>query len=127
MVLVIDGRVYSQSCTFDCLAAHADLMHASRLLASSTELQQPAEEVDQTIYVGQREFAIVANDDPHGFHWLGSDDATTCHILVLDNQVAVALAHLDGCETRQSIEAICRSLQEYAPENSDYDVYLAGE
>ncbi|QQP39104.1 Nterminal asparagine amidase, partial [Caligus rogercresseyi] len=36
--------------------------------------------------------------DKHGLHYLGSDEATTCVILVASNETHVGLAHLDRCE-----------------------------
>jgi hypothetical protein len=127
MVLFINEHVYSKKCTLENLARHTDLIHSSILLASTNEYTQPSEEISRTIYVSQREFAVLTKNDPNGFHLVGSDDATTCHILVLDNQVAVALGHLDGCETQESIERMCQELQQYAPQNTDYDVYLVGK
>ncbi|CAF2122028.1 unnamed protein product [Rotaria magnacalcarata] len=126
MVLLIDNHVYSKQCSLDDLAQHRDLINSSRDFASSQEFKQSKEEISKTIYVYQREFAVIANNDPHGFHLVGSDNATTCHILVLDNHRAVALAHLDGAETQQSIEEMIKELKNYAPHNTEYDVYLAG-
>ncbi|CAF3871546.1 unnamed protein product [Rotaria magnacalcarata] len=125
MVLLIDNHVYSKQCSLDDLAQHRDLINSSRDFASSQEFKQSKEEISKTIYVYQREFAVIANNDPHGFHLVGSDNATTCHILVLDNHRAVALAHLDGAETQQSIEEMIKELKNYAPHNTEYDVYLA--
>jgi hypothetical protein len=127
MVLFIKGHVYSNKCTLENLAQHNDLIHYSYEFASSNECQQPVEEISKTIYVHQREFAVVAKNDPNGFCLIGSDDATTCQILVLDNQFAVGLAHLDGGETFESIKQLLGELTQYAPQNTDYDVYLVGE
>jgi hypothetical protein len=127
MVLIINERVYTRKCSLENLAEHTDLIHSSSQFASSNEIKQPVEEISRTIYVHQREFSVVAQNDPNGFHLIGSDDATTCHILVLDNQAAVALGHLDGGETRESIEQMVLELQKYKPDNSNYDVYLVGK
>ncbi|CAF1064405.1 unnamed protein product [Rotaria sp. Silwood1] len=126
MVLVINGHEYSKQCSLEDLKQYNDLIKVSCELASSDELKQPIQEISQTIYVYQREFAVIGKNDRNGFHLIGSDNATTCHILVLDNQVAVALAHLDGGETRQSIENMLQELTKYAPENTEYDVYIVG-
>jgi hypothetical protein len=127
MVLVINEQLYSKKFVLENLAEHSDLIQSSYQLASSAECKQPIEETAKTIYVHQREFAVVAKDDSNGFCFIGSDDATTCHILVLDNQAAVALVHLDGCETRESIEQVLQELKLYAPLNTNYDAYLVGE
>ena len=127
MVLIINEQVYSRRCTLENIAEHEDLIHTSHQFASSREIRQPVEEISKTIYVHQREFAVLAKNDPNELHLLGSDDATTCQILVLDNQNAVALGHLDGGETRESIEQMLTELKQYAPQNTDYDVYLVGK
>jgi hypothetical protein len=127
MVLVINQQIYSKKYSLENLAEQSDLIQSSRQFASSTEIKQPVEEISKTIYVHQREFAVLGKDDPNGFHLIGSDDATTCHILLLDNQVAVALAHLDGGQTRESIEQMLEELKQYAPHNTNYDAYLIGE
>lgn len=126
MVLLIEKQVYSKNCSLNDLAQHRGLIDFSRNLASSNEYEQPTEEISKSIYVHQHEFAVVAKDDKNGFHLIGSDNATTCHILVIDNHVAVALAHLDGGETRSSIESMLQELNKYLPHDSNYDVYIAG-
>ena len=127
MVLVINQQIYSKKYSLENLAGQSDLIQSSREFASSPEIKQPVEEISKTIYVHQREFAVLGKDDPNGFHLIGSDDATTCHILVLDNQVAVALGHLDGCHTHESIEQMLIELKQYAPQNTNYDTYLVGK
>lgn len=126
MVLIINESVYTRQCTLENLVQHADLIRTSSQLASTEEIKQPTDEISRTIYVHQREFAVLNKNDPHGFHLLGSDDATTCHIFILDCPHASALAHLDGHETRNSIERILQELKQYAPENQHYDVYVMG-
>ncbi|CAF3075326.1 unnamed protein product [Rotaria sp. Silwood2] len=127
MVLLINEHIYSKKCSLEDLVQHNDLMKVSHELASSEEYKQPIEEISKTIYVYQREFAVIAKNDRNGLHLIGSDNATTCHILVLDNQVAIALAHLDGGETRESIKNMLEELNKYAPQNTDYDAYIVGK
>jgi len=127
MVLVINEHIYSKKCSLENLAEHTDLIRTSNQLASSQEIKQPSDEISKTIYVHQREFAVLGKNDPNGFHLIGSDDATTCHILILDNQIAVALGHLDGVKTHESIEEMLNELKQYAPQNTNYDVYLVGK
>ncbi|CAF1046940.1 unnamed protein product [Rotaria sordida] len=126
MVLLINEYVYSKKCSLEDLEKHNDLIQVSYELASSNEYKQSIEEISKTIYIHQREFGVLAKNDPNGFYLIGSDNATTCHILVLDNQVAVALAHLDGAKTHESIKHILQELIKYSPENVDYDVYIVG-
>ena len=127
MVLCINEHSYNNHCSLEDLAQHTDLTHLSSEFASSVEYKQTAEEISKTVYVHQHEFAVLAKDDPNGFHLIGSDNATTCHILVLVNEVAVTLAHLDGTQLGPSIEQMSRELMEHAPTTIDHDVYLVGE
>ena len=126
MVLIINKKTYSDKCTLDDLADHESLIKLSKEFARSDEIIQPNEEISQTIYVTQREFAVLNSTDRHQFRYLGSDDATTCHIIVIDNQAAVALAHLDGGQTRLTLDNILQELDRYAPSTVQYDVYLCG-
>ncbi|UJR22063.1 hypothetical protein I4U23_025131 [Adineta vaga] len=126
MVLIIGEQVYSRKCTLEDLEEHADLISSSREFAKSNEYKQLPDEISRTIYVHQREFAVIGRSDPNGFHLIGSDDATTCHILVLDNQCAVGVIHLDGEETDESLENMLDEMKKYAPDNTNYDAYLVG-
>lgn len=51
------------------------------------------------LYVHQAEFAVTHPGDPH-VHWIGSEDATTCHIIILRHAKTkvTALAHMDSCQ-----------------------------
>lgn len=63
------------------------------------------------LYIGQREMAIVAPED-ETIQVLGTDDATTCHIVILRHTAShvVGLAHFDGSEvegaTKKLIEGV---------------------
>ncbi|KAK3092015.1 hypothetical protein FSP39_024462, partial [Pinctada imbricata] len=52
------------------------------------------------LYVGQREMAATVPEDGQ-IQMLGTDDATTCHMVVLRHtgSGAACIAHLDGCGT----------------------------
>ena len=49
------------------------------------------------VYVGQREAGILCPNSSHGLKFVGSEDATTCHIVVIreQNSGKTALIHLD--------------------------------
>lgn len=66
------------------------------------------------VYVGQREVAVIdptIQSKTHSLIYLGSEDATTCHIIVLKNSASgkAALAHLDQVCSK-SIEKIASQL-----------------
>lgn len=52
---------------------------------------------DGVVYVGQREAGILCPNSSHGLKFVGSEDATTCHIVVIreQNSGKTALIHLD--------------------------------
>ena len=82
------------------------------------------------MYVGQREYATVTYTDPF-IDIIGSDDATTCHILLLvdETNFNCSLCHLDGSETYEGIRAMIESLNRLRndPENKvEFSVYLVG-
>ncbi|XP_053273634.1 protein N-terminal asparagine amidohydrolase isoform X2 [Pleuronectes platessa] len=63
------------------------------------------------LYVQQREFAATTPADDH-VSVLGSDDATTCHLVVLRHtgSGAVCLAHCDGSSTWSEIPHLVKSV-----------------
>ena len=127
MVLIIDKQICSDRFSLEQLAQHTSLIDSSTEFAKSPEFKQLPEEIARTIYVHQREFGVVGKNDPNGFQFIGSDDATTCHILVLDNQHAIGVIHLDGEETNESLEKMLNEMKTYAPDNTHYDTYLVGK
>uniref|UniRef100_A0A2P2IFM7 Protein N-terminal asparagine amidohydrolase-like n=1 Tax=Hirondellea gigas TaxID=1518452 RepID=A0A2P2IFM7_9CRUS len=96
MVVYVDGhevRKCPQS-TAELFSKHAGLVsRASEWRQTGSTLVPEA----GSLYVAQREFAIVRAGD-NRVAMVGSDDATTCHVLVFHNRQtgAVAVAHFDG-------------------------------
>ncbi|KAE8579726.1 hypothetical protein XENTR_v10024163 [Xenopus tropicalis] len=64
------------------------------------------------LYVQQRELAAITPNDKF-ISILGSDDATTCHILVLRHtgSGATCLAHCDGSDTQNEVAAVLRAVK----------------
>ena len=60
---------------------------------------------ERCVYVGQREMAVASAEDAAGVQLLGSEDATTCHVLVLRDTASRArvtgLAHVDSEDAEQ--------------------------
>lgn len=65
------------------------------------------------LYVDQREMAAVAPHDKN-VNIIGSDDATSCIIVVVrqSGSGAVALAHLDGTGTEEACTTMINRVQE---------------
>jgi hypothetical protein len=73
------------------------------------------------IYLFQKEFAVIGRDRPSV---IGSDRATTCHILFVSSSSHVFCAHLDGSQG-QTAALIAALRESYAGEEA-LDVHLAG-
>lgn len=76
----------------------------------------PVQPVDPcfSLYVGQGEFAVVPKCDKI-LKVIGSDDATTCHIIILkDSYGNVAVAHFDGNgQEYESLQTMTTELQTF--------------
>ena len=72
--------------------------------------------ISDVIYVGQREVAILNPGQNFGLRYIGSEDATTCHIITMRNPQSgkCALAHLDHVPSK-GLDHIAHKLQD----NSD--------
>ena len=100
MVLIIDGQEVTGSLSASSLLDTYQLLKANSLsLLSRPQRQVSAEE--RCVYVGQREVAVAGPNDR--VEMLGSEDATTCHIVILrdNNTNTTGLAHLDTDEPDQ--------------------------
>ncbi|KAA0199622.1 hypothetical protein HAZT_HAZT001010 [Hyalella azteca] len=79
------------------------------------------------LYVAQREFAVVPGSD-NRVKVVGSDDATTCHIVMFLHKASgsVALAHFDG--SRHEDSSLARFLQVLVGNSDDrkLEVYAIG-
>ena len=74
------------------------------------------------VYVGQREVAFLNTNQEFGLNYLGSEDATTCHIIVLQNSRTklTALAHLDSVKSK-GLDCVCKKL---CLENSNDEIVV---
>ncbi|XP_027510699.1 protein N-terminal asparagine amidohydrolase isoform X2 [Corapipo altera] len=110
MPLLVNGaRVDLSRPTGDMIRAHPHLEEKAKLLRS-----QPAQTVEPKglLYVQQREFAVTTPKDG-SVSILGSDDATTCHIVVLRHtgSGATCLTHCDGSDTETEVSLIMSSVK----------------
>lgn len=132
MVLIIDGFEVEGALPVSQLFDKYQLLKANSLsvvgrVARRVEASEPC------LYVQQREVAVIAPGDD--MRILGSEDATTCHIVVLrdSNTGVTGLAHLDNDEPedflmlerevrdRKGVKTTTREL-----EDMEYDVSLLG-
>jgi len=132
MVLIIDGFEVEGALPVAQLFDKYQLLKANSLSCLGRPPRR-VEASDPCVYVGQREAAVVAPGD--SVRMLGSEDATTCHVIVLrDSHTGVTgLAHLDNDEPedflllerevrdRKGVTMTTREL-----EDLEYDVSLLG-
>ena len=65
---------------------------------------------DKTLYVTQREYATVpVGDDMINF--IGSQDATTCHIMIMRSEYAVSVGHFDGSDTQNGVKGMVEEIK----------------
>ncbi|KAJ7378306.1 hypothetical protein OS493_023553 [Desmophyllum pertusum] len=79
MPLIVDGRIEDFRSFEDFAVKHQHFKENAKIFC-----KKPLRKVERsgTLYVTQREHATVTQDD-ETITVLGSDDATTCHIIVL--------------------------------------------
>ncbi|XP_064886484.1 protein N-terminal asparagine amidohydrolase isoform X3 [Columba livia] len=113
MPLLVNGELIDLARpTRDLSRAHPQLEEKAKLLRS-----QPARVVEPKglLYVQQREFAVTTPGDG-SVSILGSDDATTCHIVVLRHtgSGATCLTHCDGSDTEAEVSLIMGAVKSFS-------------
>ena len=121
MPLLVDGTQIED--TFDCSSKSifkrfGELTTRSKhFITNGIPRKRILSENDQyrTLFVGQKEFAVISSNLNVGkFDWVASDDATTCHILVLKEPRTntFGMVHVDGFgETENDIRSIISTMQ----------------
>lgn len=81
------------------------------------------------LYVGQREFAATSPEDEK-IHVMGSEDATTCHIIIIRHTGcgAVCIAHFDGYGSDKAVQDIMKVMNELCKNKpfGRYELHVAG-
>ncbi|OWF40345.1 protein N-terminal asparagine amidohydrolase-like [Mizuhopecten yessoensis] len=79
------------------------------------------------LYVGQREMAATTPEDGV-FNFLGTEDATTCHMVVLRHTEsgAVCLAHFDGSGIQKAAKDMIRLVKGMAHSSGRLQLHLIG-
>lgn len=126
MVLLIN-----HSCLEKCPESTRSLFNQHPILVSRANewrRQPPITVPDNgTLYVGQREFAVVPGYDDRVLY-VGSEDATTCHVVIFRHKqtASVAVAHFDGGKHEETVIAyIVQTLLKNSTDRM-VDVYAVG-
>lgn len=106
--------------------------YPSLVTEASSFLHNPQTHIDnpsRTLYVSQKEYAVVSQSESQ-LSVVGSDDATTCHIVILHNKrhSLFSVAHIDSAN---NIEALTRIVADTigdseVDENLSLDLYMVG-
>ncbi|XP_057605534.1 uncharacterized protein LOC130861056 [Hippopotamus amphibius kiboko] len=113
MPLLVEGRrVRLPQSAADLVRAHPFLEERARLLRGQSVQQVGPQGL---LYVQQRELAVTSPKDG-SISILGSDDATTCHIVVLRHtgNGATCLTHCDGTDTKAEVPLIVNSIKSFS-------------
>ncbi|XP_053219995.1 protein N-terminal asparagine amidohydrolase isoform X1 [Podarcis raffonei] len=127
MPLLVNGeRVDLSQPTRELIYTFPELEEQAKILRG-----QPAQSVGPKglLYVQQREFAVTTPKDA-SVSILGSDDATTCHLVVLRHtgSGAICLTHCDGSDTETEVLLITNAVKVLSPntECGRLEVHLIG-
>jgi len=84
---------------------------------------------ENLLYVIQREYAVVTPNDK-SIAVMGSEDATTCHVVVIRHTGSgvCALSHCDGCQTQAGIDSMVNDVTTLSTTSQQgrLEVYIAG-
>jgi hypothetical protein len=122
--LWIDGAPLATRQPHDLYAAvtnHPAIIASARALIDRGSVKTIVPRDPANVYVFQKEIAVV--ERPRN-EIIGSDRATTCHILIVSSPRKVCCAHLDG-SPGQMLDLML-SLSIAFEEESEFDVHLAG-
>ncbi|XP_036848300.1 protein N-terminal asparagine amidohydrolase isoform X2 [Manis javanica] len=127
MPLLVEGqRVRLPQSAGDLVRAHPLLEERARLLRGQSVQQVGPQGL---LYVQQRELAVTFPKDG-SISILGSDDATTCHIVVLRHtgNGATCLTHCDGTDTKAEVPLIMNSIKSFPShaQGGRLEVHLVG-
>lgn len=99
MPLYLNGtKLAADSCLTKRILSCASLVEGSKDFLSK-EAVKTLSIPDRALFVSQREYATVSRKD-ETLNFVGSEDATTCHIVVLVSSSAVSVGHFDGSDTK---------------------------
>lgn len=135
MPLHIDNELVGPDNNFfpaEIFNKHISLCERSTTFRAGLDVIELTEN-DRILYVHQRELATISCEvNSQNFKYVCSDDATTCHIVVLKekNSKVLSLAHFDGENTNDGLNLMFSEMFELMSilgcNNGNFDLYLVG-
>lgn len=125
MVITINEKVINTiPSTLNDFMSLNPTLHSSNLQFAAGRVT----EIDPlfSLYINQGEYAIIDKNDK--IKIVGSDDATTCHILIVKSKTyGAVVSHLDGQEKECDLLANClRDFCSRSGENPKFEAYVIG-
>ena len=129
MPLFIDDVPISKEVSFEHFFEEYPILkkQSEEYIVNHITQKKYLEKRDRVLYVFQREFATINPKQKNSsFKWISSDDATTCHIVVIIEEYtrSISLGHFDGCDMSNGLKMMMSSLVEIVKlsETKDSDV-----
>ena len=145
MPLIIEDKCFTTSSDTSCIQpgrifeSFGQLKRNSELfidqVQSETVLKSLDIDSDRVLYVLQQEFATISPcKNSSNIKYIGSADATTCHIVIMKYSAsgAISLAHLDGAQTFEALQKMLIEIHDISRYKFDVagqkgNVAIAGE
>lgn len=125
MTIIVDNEPLQQlpGSVTDCYAQFPSLKAEAAKLALTPA--RTIENPQNVLYIAQKEYAIVKKDD-NKISVMGTDDATTCHIVVLINRekASVCLAHIDCADNYEDLTQMMVAIADQSQMSSDFHLEL---
>ncbi|CAL4122521.1 unnamed protein product, partial [Meganyctiphanes norvegica] len=127
MVLIIEGSLLdSLPCSTQEFYSKYPALRVKGEEFASQSVQQIGDE--GFVYVAQGEYAVVKGSDAK-VKFLGSDDATTCHIVMLrhPDSGTSAVAHFDGRNGEEdALDTMIYKIGKIEGKNQELELYIVG-
>lgn len=120
MPLFINADLVDETQKFD-LKQYPILAEKSQdFIKCNIESKKLLKKDDRVLYVSQREFATISTSyNACNFKWIATNDATTCHIVVIIERESksISVGHFDGFQTDHGLDSMFQSLLDITTTN----------
>ncbi|XP_042873952.1 protein N-terminal asparagine amidohydrolase-like [Penaeus japonicus] len=126
MVIVVEGHPLTKviTSTEELYKCYPGLVEKGLSFAQQAEVQVPPHYM---LFVAQGEYGVVPAKDTK-VKIVGSDDATTCHVVVIRHPSGTAaVAHFDGRKNEEdALKAMVEKIHRIEEDTSDLELFVVG-